>query len=93
MSIKSVPPSYTNYMQNMDIDYYMDKYYPRMFNEYKYNKHVEKGINKDKCHYQYWTRGVGYVTIKNRYDNRMRPTNLYVSWLEHKIYYLELKKK
>lgn len=105
----TVPDNYMNYMAKMTFKYYRDKYYPNKFDEDKYNKdmkiykaHIkvskELGNEIDPLYKEpktnfYYSRGADAKKIRNNYDARMRSTNLYIRYLEHKIKYLELSQK
>lgn len=89
----NVPDNFRAYMSKMTFDEYNKKYnYRVMYSRKEYMK-------KFDCTYMsahILEKEGGAFTPKkcrNMYDARMRDTNLYVRYLEHKIKYLELANK
>lgn len=83
----TVPTNFTVYMATMTYNNYMNKYYPNVMDQEAYDKDVADGCAKGINHYL--SRGASGKKIRNNYDARMRATNLYIRFLEHKVVVLE----
>lgn len=88
----NVPDNFRAYMSKMTFTVYDDKYNPKtIYSRAEYLKKFGGYVPRKTLEV-----AVGAVAPKkcrNMYDARMRDTNLYVRYLEHKIKYFELLNK